>query len=188
MVAHYREQYGLNVTILRPLGVAPSLVDPETGQAGGVALIDFVNGIFPGAAADPNAVLIGVTPLDIHYEERTDWPFVFGVRGFTDDPKAIVSTYRMNPETYGEEPDDDTLFSRTRKMTLKYIGMLYYGLPESDNPDDPLYNRIYSVDTLDRLGEPLPVTRLSNRSHSRRAGKLCYCPCECSRSFWRSVR
>ena len=112
---------------------------------------------FPDANADPNAVLIGVTPLDLYFEEK-NWRFAFGVRGMPEDPKAVVSTFRMNPETFGKDRDDGLLFSRARKMVSKYLGLLYYRLAESPDPNSPLYDSILSLDALDKIGEPLPVT------------------------------
>ena len=156
LVDHYREQYGLLVTVLRPLGIPDVVVDTDRDQLAGVALMDFMRGAFPDANADPNVVLIGLTPLDLYYEEK-DWRFAFGVRGMPEDPKGVVSTFRMNPETFGKDRDDDLLFSRARKMVSKYVGLLYFRLPESPDPDSPLYNSILSLDALDRIGEPLPV-------------------------------
>ncbi len=158
LVDHYREQYGRSVAVLRPLGVPDSVIDPDRDQVGGIALTAFMHGAFPDASADPDAVLIGVTPLDMYYEDA-DWRFSFGVRGSFDDPEGVVSTFRMNPETFGEEPDDDLLFSRARTMVSKYVGLLFYGLEPSPDPESPMFDSILSLGDLDRMGEPLPVGR-----------------------------
>ena len=115
-------------------------------------------GAFPDELADPNVVLIGVTPLDLYFEQK-DWRFAFGVRGMPEDPKSVISTFRMNPETFGEDRDDGLLFTRARKMVSRHIGLLYYGLPENSDPESLLYSSILSLGDLDRLQEPLPVTR-----------------------------
>lgn len=157
LVDHYQEQYGLTVTVLRPLGIPKYVVDSDRRQVGGSALINSMLGAFPDELADPNVVLIGVTPLDLYFEQK-DWRFAFGVRGMPEDPKSVVSTFRMNPETFGEDRDDGLLFTRARKMVSRHIGLLYYGLPESSDPESLLYSSILSLRDLDRLQEPLPVT------------------------------
>jgi hypothetical protein len=38
-------------------------------------------------------------------------------------------------------------------MVTKDIGILYYGLPQSDNPRSVLYNGILGIQELDSVGE-----------------------------------
>jgi len=38
-------------------------------------------------------------------------------------------------------------------MVTKDIGILYYGLPQSSNPNSVLYNRILGIEELDAVGE-----------------------------------
>jgi hypothetical protein len=47
--------------------------------------------------------------------------------------------------------------SRVRKMVTKYIGLWYYDLEVSDDPDSPMFNNILGPADLDRMAEPLPV-------------------------------
>jgi len=69
----------------------------------------------------------------------------------------VVSTARLNPRFFGISEGEDVAFSRARKLFTKNIGLLYYGLPDSDDPDSPLYNNILSVADLDEMNEPLDV-------------------------------
>jgi archaemetzincin len=153
---HYRDQYGLTITVLTPHAVPGSSVDPLREQVGAEMLIDHMEGIFPEAYRDPNVVLIAITPVDVYWE-ASHFRYVFGVRNSPEDPKAVISTFRMMPETYGEPPNDDLLFSRARKLLSKYIGILFYGLSSSPDPQSPLYDSILGPDDLDRMGELLPV-------------------------------
>ena len=114
-------------------------------------------GAFPDELADPNVVLIGLTPVDLYFEQK-DWRYAFGVRGMPPYPQSVISTFRMNPETFGEDGDDGLLFIRARKMFSRHIGLLYYGLPESSDSESLLYSSILSLSDLDHLQEPLPVT------------------------------
>lgn len=179
LARHYQRQYGLEVQIMLPIGIAdytvhrnreqpgvlpvpdflkwliPDLrMEENHDQLGGVLLREYMKAAFPDEADDPNVVLIGVTPLDLYYENE-DWRWALGVRGFYDDPKAVISTFRMNPESSGRDADADLLLMRARKMTSKYIGLLYYGLNESSDPKSPVYNRVLGIPALDNLSEPL---------------------------------
>ena len=156
LVEHYREQYGLNVTVLTPNSVPGDLAPQRNEQIDAISLIEYMGSLFPDAFADPDAALIGLTPLDI-YDQRSDFRFVFGVKGTLYDPKAVMSTFRMNPETFFGGPDRELLLERTRKFLTRYIGLLYYGLEPSPDRDSPLYDNILSLSDVDNLGEPLPV-------------------------------
>jgi hypothetical protein len=63
----------------------------------------------------------------------------------------------MNPETFWLPPDDDLMGSRARKLVSKYLGLLFYDLPLSDDPKSPLYDSILGLDDLDNMEGPLPV-------------------------------
>ncbi|MEX1255105.1 MAG: hypothetical protein WEE64_12275 [Dehalococcoidia bacterium] len=156
LVAYYQEQYGLAVSVLTPLAVPADIADPLRDQVDAARLIDYMGSSFPDAYADPQAVLIGLTPLDL-YNSNNHFRYVFGTKGTYADPKAIVSILRMNPETYSQPADNDLLFSRSRKLLTKYVGLLYYGLPGSTDPRSPLYDSIMGPDDLDAMGEHLPV-------------------------------
>ena len=64
---------------------------------------------------------------------------------------------RMSPEFYGEPANDQLFFSRMRKLVSKYIGLLYYGLPPSEDPASPMFDSILGPADLDAMTEPLPV-------------------------------
>jgi len=153
---HYRTQYGLSVTVLTPVAVPAGIANPLREQVDAPMLIDYMGHLFPDEYADANAVLIGITPVDL-YNQESHFRYVFGVKGTVESPRAMLSTFRMNPGAYGEAPDDALLLSRTRKLLSKYIGMLYYGLETSPDPASPLYDNILGPSDLDNMGEPLPV-------------------------------
>ncbi len=155
LVEHYENQYGLTVTVLTPSAIPLSLANPDRGQIDSDTLIAYMGDLFPESYHDPSAVLIGLTPVDLYIEGR-DWRYAFGSRGRFTNPKAVVSTSRMDPRYTSFSSDDELLFERARKLVSKYIGLLYYGLSPSD-PHSPLYNDILGPRDLDRMEEPLPV-------------------------------
>lgn len=156
LVEYYGAEYGLDVTVLTPLAVPADAADSKRQQADAWMLVDYAGAHFEAAYDDTEAVFIGITPLDL-YNSESHFRYVFGVKGDARDPKGIVSTFRMTPELYGSLADPDLTLSRFRKLLTKYIGMLYYGLPTSDDPASPMYNEILGPDDLDAMGEPLSV-------------------------------
>jgi len=155
LVQYYEDDYGLKIGVLTPTRITEQLIDPARQQLDAATLGDLIGHIHIDEMASPNIVLIGLTPVDL-YDETSSWRFVFGIRASYEEPKGIVSTYRMHLGSRGLV-DDDVVFERAKKMITKYIGLLYYGLEERDDPHSPLYNNILSVRDLDRMGDRLPV-------------------------------
>jgi predicted Zn-dependent protease len=156
LVAYYRQQYRLTVTVLPPAAIPASLEDPLRQQIDASGLIDYMGSLFPAAYRDSNAVLIGLTVVDL-YDSTSHFRYVFGVKGTTRDPKAVLSTLRMDPRFYSEPADDELLAARARKLLSKYIGLLYYGLTPSSDPTSPMFDSILGPDDVDAMTEPLPV-------------------------------
>jgi hypothetical protein len=47
----------------------------------------------------------------------------------------------------------ETPATRLRKIVTKDIGILYYGLPQSQSPKSVLYSQIMGIEELDAVGE-----------------------------------
>ena len=156
LVDHYRSQYGLTVEVLTPSAVPSGLAEPLRNQIDASTMIEYMGGLFPDVYADQNAVLIGLTPLDL-YDSTSHFRYLFGIKRDVSDPRAVVSSFRMDPQFYGDAPDEALYFSRYRKLLTKYVGLLYYGLPTSLDPKSPMYDHILGPDDLDRMQEPVPV-------------------------------
>ena len=143
----YAVRYDLNVGILPPAPVPASLWDPGRNQVAAEDLIGLLPSIYP-EAADPNSVVIGVLPADIYVRGIPEWRWAFGNRA--EGHLAVVSTAHM----HATGPFGASLAaSRLRKMVTRDIGVLYFGLPLSDDPHSVLYFEILSVADVDRLGE-----------------------------------
>lgn len=158
LVEYYQKQYGLTVTILTASAVPAEMSDPLRQQVDAAALISYMGSLFPDARDDPKAVLIGITAVDL-YDKTSHFRYLFGLKGPAEDPKAMVSFFRMTPEFYGQASNEELFFARARKLLSKYVGFLYYGLPPSDDPQSPMFNNILGPDDLDRMQEPLPGGR-----------------------------
>ena len=97
-------------------------------------------------AADPEAVVIGLTDADM-YIAAQDWRYAYGLR--SGGTLAIVSTARMDDGFATEERRNQ----RLRKMVTKNLGILYFGLGVSDDPRSVLYRDILGPDDLDYASE-----------------------------------
>jgi predicted Zn-dependent protease len=157
LVEYYRDQFGLSVTVLKPASIPANLEDPKRQQVAADGLITYMGTLFPEAYRDPQAVLIGLTPVDVY--DGTSLRYVFGVKGSPFDPKAVVSSARMDPLFYSEPKDNDLFFTRTRKLVSKYIGLLYYRLATSSDPTSPMYGSIGGPNDVDVMTEPLAIPR-----------------------------
>ncbi len=94
--------------------------------------------------------MIGITEEDI-YIRKSSWQFAFSYRA--ENRFAVVSSARMNPVNFDQPNDQALLHTRLRKMITKNIGILYFGLPQNNDPRSVLYRSILGVDELDRVGE-----------------------------------
>jgi predicted Zn-dependent protease len=153
LVKYYRDEYGLEVGLLTPSAIPADMTNPRREQIDGESLADYMGTLFPADFNDPNVVVIGLTPLDLYAEDR-DWNFELGYADWSAQSRAVVSTYRMHLGTF-HMVDNERVFSRTRKLVTKYIGLMFYHLPLSDDPTSPMYGNILRVTDLDKMEEPL---------------------------------
>ncbi len=151
LIDYYHAEYDLAIRVLTPQELPLKLVEPTRLQIDTKDLIRHMSNQFPGPYNDPDVVLIGLAAVDL-YDRDSHYRFLFGSRNPASG-RGVVSTFRMNPETFGEARDDDLLNSRARKLITKYIGILHFGLPESHDPRSPLYDSILAISDLDRMRE-----------------------------------
>ena len=141
-------KYQIDVELLLPSSPDSSAFDAERDQYVTEALLDGLARTYRKADPGDGSVVIGVLADDVYILDRTDWAWAFGMRG--DDGYAVFSTARMGSLA---EPIEPIVMSRIRKMVLRDIGVLYYGLPLNDDPLSVLYRDVLGVDDLDRMGE-----------------------------------
>ena len=156
LVEYYRAQYGLDIAVLTPLAVPAEAFDDKRQQVDAASLMDYFWAHFRADYDDPDVVLIGITPLDM-YDSTSHFRYLFGLKATFEDPKGVISTFRMNPESYNEPSDPGLTLTRFRKLLTKYIGMLYYGLPQNSEPTSPMFGSILRPSDLDLMREPLII-------------------------------
>jgi predicted Zn-dependent protease len=153
LIVNFQSRFGLGLAILTPMTFDEAAFDPGRRQMVAEEIISSIRRRHLKLARDPQARVIGITPLDMYMQaKRDEWRFSFSVRS-PDRRFAIVSYARMDPAQLGDRPNEDQLRSRLRKMITRNIGFMYYGLPASPNPRSVMYRDILSVDDLDRMTE-----------------------------------
>ena len=150
LVDYYRQKYGLTIQVVEPIPLDSAVVDSRTEQVVAEELMALMARRQPVLANDPEAIVIGLTSVDMSIRGIPQWRWAFAARR---DQSAVVSTARMDPTNYHLPADPGLLNMRMRKMVTKQIGVLYFGLPQNTDWRSVLYSPVLGVDDLDRIGE-----------------------------------
>jgi predicted Zn-dependent protease len=126
----------------------PSAVDHRREQVDAVIVADQLARAFQDVRGIAPATILGVTALDMYSSAFATDPFDFGVaKQFPQQQQgfAVVSTARMGSR--------EVRFGRLETMAMRYVGLLYFGLPESSSPTSTsaLAPSIRTLEDLDRL-------------------------------------
>jgi predicted Zn-dependent protease len=143
LVKHYHDKFALDIEVLPTIDVPDKALNPDRNQLIAERLIDAV-GDTREVAADPTAIAIGLTSTDMYIAKLT-WAYAYGLR--SNGHLAVVSTGRMDDFFHAR------VMRRLEKMITKELGILYFGLPESDDPGSVLYRNIDGQRELDTMSE-----------------------------------
>jgi tetratricopeptide (TPR) repeat protein len=150
LVNSCKQRTGIEVIVMQPVPFTLSTINKQRQQVDFDEAVTLIKKRYPKLAADPNAIVIGLTDEDM-YVRKEKWQYAFAYP--REGRFAIVSSSRMNPVNIGGEADEALLDSRLRKMVLKEIGVLYYQYPPNHNPQSVLYDQIEGVEDFDKMGE-----------------------------------
>lgn len=151
LMLYYKRKLGLTIEVLPGLQFEDSVLDFDRRQAIAEELIALTKRHYPQLANDPQAILIGITDLDMYIRQIVEWRWAFSFR--QEGRFAVVSSARMDPENWGLPPDSGLLHTRLQKMLSKNLGILYYRLPESKSRSSVLFGPILGLEDLDSIGE-----------------------------------
>ena len=143
LVAHYYERFGMTIGILPSMALPGEAIDADRRQVIAERVIDAI-GTGHGVAAAPGAVVIGLVEDDM-YIAAESWRYAYGLRA--QGHLAVVSTKHLGDGLGGDK------MRRLQKMVTKDIGILYFGLPQSDDPGSVLYRNVGGPTDLDRMSE-----------------------------------
>ena len=148
LASYYKTKYGISADILPTVQIPPSAMNAERQQLIAEEAVDLMKRVNSEITSNPNAILIGLTTEDM-YISKYDWQFSFSWR--EQGKYAVVSTGRMN---LGRSPvTEEQIRTRLRKMVTKNVGILYFHLPQNDDPRSVLYRNIGGIRELDYMGE-----------------------------------
>lgn len=143
LVAHYNEKFGMAIGILPALVLPPEAFDAARRQVIAERVIDAIAAGHK-MAADPAAVVIALVSEDMYIAAQA-WRYAYGLR--SQGHLAVVSTARLSDGLGSDK------MRRLQKMVTKDIGVLYFGLPQSDDPGSVLYRDVGGPADLDRMSE-----------------------------------
>jgi len=146
LASYYKTKYGISAETLPTVHIPPSARNAERQQLIAEEAVDLVRRVNSEISGNPNAILIGLTTEDM-YISQYDWRFSFSWR--EQGKYAVVSSGRMNLGNVSE----DEARKRFRKMVTKNVGILYFHLPQSDDPRSVLYRNVGGIRELDYMGE-----------------------------------
>lgn len=150
LVNFCKQKTGISATVTQAVPFALSTIDKRRQQVIAEDAVWLMKVKYPNLAADPNAIVIGVTDEDMYmHSEEGQYAFSFRTGGRF----AVVSSARMSPVSMGGSADDALTESRLRKMVLKNIGILFYYYPSNHDPKSVLYEGVEGVEDLDNMGE-----------------------------------
>lgn len=150
LAQHYQEKYGLRVDVAPPLRLPSAAFDTHRGQIVSDAVIGALAATYP-QPADGRRTVIGFTVEDM-YIPAANWRYAISYR--KAERYAVVSTARLDRGCLGlVRASEERRMSRLRKMVTKNIGVLYYGLPLSNDPRSVLFGNIGGPQEFDRMCE-----------------------------------
>ena len=142
---------GVKIVQLPARGLDSGCYSADRNQYESHCLIDRIEASFPEVVARHHAAIIAVTRHDI-YMSNLSWIFTFSCRD--ERGIAVVSGARM--AISGNSllpPGSDLEMSRLRKMILKSIGIMYFGMLPKSDPQSVLYDKIFGLEELDKIQE-----------------------------------
>jgi hypothetical protein len=157
LAAHYKEKFGLDVTVLPPMAIPANAYVESRKQYGAEDLIDAMRKDHWDLAMDPNAHLIAITHADIFIRSQ-DWYFTYALRA--GDRSAVVSTARMYDRFWNHHwwsgsslnaSDLQEIELRARQMITKEIAVQYWHLPMNDDPKSVLMKTLTPDDRPDDI-------------------------------------
>jgi predicted Zn-dependent protease len=141
----FQSRYGVRVAVHRSTASVEAY-DPQRRQVNAAAALKALDQVYPGAA-----VVIAVTDRDM-YIPGFGWRYAFSYR--QKQRLAVVSTARMERGCLGLfAASEARQAARLRKMMAKNVGVLYFGLPVSDDPRSVLYAYVGGPQELDVMSE-----------------------------------
>ncbi len=150
LLEYFHTSYQLELHLLPAIAAPDWARNPARKQYVAEDLLTAIKLAYPKLAADPGAILIGLTGDDIYISEL-NWSYAFSFRD--EERFAIISAARFTTDSDGHLISPQVLQTRVRKVLVRDIGILHYRLQSSSDYNSILYEDIGDTSDLDDLGE-----------------------------------
>jgi YD repeat-containing protein len=151
MIEDIRLRYGPELHLLP--AISPPAWTRNTARRQFVAedLVEAMKIAYPNLAADPSAIMIGLTDEDM-YIQALNWSYAFSFRD--EERFAVISAARLSENGEDEKPaTPEILQKRLNKVLVRDIGILHYRLQPSNDYRSILYRNIDESSELDEIGD-----------------------------------
>ena len=147
----FRRKYALEIHQLPAMDLPAWAWNASRKQLVAEDLVTAMKINYPKLAADPSAILIGLTDEDM-YIQKLNWSYAFSFR--QEERFAVISTARLSEDEEGKRSlHSADLGKRTLKVLIRDIGILHYRLQPSSDFHSILYQELDAPSDLDDIGD-----------------------------------
>jgi YD repeat-containing protein len=154
--AYYRARFDADVRLLPPVQTTASEWNEKRHQLIADKCIDLITRLHRDLATNSSAILVGVTSRDMYIADF-DWKYAENLR--EGSRLAMVSSARLKPTDFPGIWNRELLNSRLQKMITKYLAILYFGLPLSNDYTSLLSAGVLSGSEVDYMTERIVGTK-----------------------------
>jgi len=150
LVANIRKRYGLELHLLPAVPPPAWAKNLARNQFAAEDLLTAIKIAYPKLAADPGAILIGLTEEDM-YISGLEWNYAFSFRD--EERFAVISSRHLPENEDGKTVSPEILDKRVLKVLIRDLGILHYRLQPSANYKSVLYQYVDDASELDDIGD-----------------------------------
>lgn len=146
--AYYKKKFGIDIKILPQLPLDPIAYNNLRKQYSAEKMLQYGEKAYPEISKKETSYLFILTDADI-YTFNENWRFALCIRNARTLRSCIISFARLKIDF----PDKRKFNARAVKLINKNLGILYWKLPASNNPESPMFTPIMGVGDLDKMTE-----------------------------------
>ena len=150
LIEEFHRRYGLQLHLLAMIPPPTWAKNTARKQFAAEDLVTAMKLAYPVLAADPKAVMIGLTDEDI-YISGLSWSYAFSWR--EEERFAVISSAQLSRDEDGKPVPPEFLQKRVSKVLIRDLGILHYRLQTSNSYNSILYGNVGDASDLDDVGE-----------------------------------
>jgi len=160
LLEEFHNRYRLQLRLLAPISPPAWAENAARKQYAAEDLVMAMKLAYPTIAADPEAVMIGLTDEDMYISEY-NWRYALSWRD--EEHFAVISSAHLSEGEDDKPVTREVMQKRTSKMLVRDVGILYYRLQPSNNYSSILSN-VNDASDLDDIGDDYLETDLLVRA------------------------